>query len=858
MLTTLRALLQRRRAARELDAELRFHIEAETEANVARGMAPDEARRRALADFGGVVQTHEAVRDVRRFPIESLWQDVRYAVRALGVSPGFTLAAAGMLALAIGISTAMFTVVDSLLLRPVPFPDAGQLARTRMTLDGSGGLLSVKPEVLRAWRQSPAFTGVESAAPPRAAIIEADGAVIARKTALVTPGTFDLLGGVRPILGRLFEPGEGRAGTADRVLLSEDLWRSGFGADPAIVGRRINLDGSPMTVIGVLPASFRYPSWDTALWTPIDFDAPSPEHASEWPVPIVRFAKHMPREDALRVATQAAHEADPRSRRQRVDTLPLVSGRDVYVERAVPLLSGGVVLVFLVLSANVCSLLLARLTARRHEFSLRAALGASRWRLLRQAWAESTVLAGLGTIGGLGVAWLLISLARTSLPESILLRTLNTLEVDPRALAVTSIAGIVAAATAGLLPAWLGTQADGRESLRVHEGGTESRGARAFGRLLLVAEVALACTLLAGSTLLVRSFVNLATADRGFDSSGLISAWVGAPVAIAIDPATSDPIRRSVEDQVAGLPGIQEVGWSIGGVPGGLALSGPWTPDVPGAAAVPLSVELRNVTPTFFDLFRIPIVSGRTFAPGDSHGDVILGERMAAALWPGVNPVGRTFSDDKTRYRVIGVARETHFPSLDSDRDLPEFYTSSGAATFATLTIRCGDRCPDTALIQQRIDAAHPGVKSRLVVTLDDAYAAALATPRTAATLSLVFAVIALLAAAGGLFSVLSYAVSRRRREFGIRTALGASAAHIRQAVFRDALIVMAAGLGVGSVLALLLARTLSSLQYGATASDPVSLAIVAGTIALTTLLAAWRPARAAARVDPVQLLREE
>lgn len=237
MLNTLRRLIQRRRVARELDDELRFHVQMETDANVAHGMAPAEARRRALAEFGGLAQTREAVGDVRRFSIESVWQDVRFAVRTLSFNPGFTIAAAGMLAIGIGITTAMFTLVDALVLRPVPFEHPEQLAHVWMGTD-RGGRTTVAPAVLRAWQESPAFLGAESA-DVTAAVVEANGTLTTRFVARVTPGIFGLLGGVRPEVGRLFEAGEGAAGADDRVLIGEPAWRALFNADPSIVGRQI-------------------------------------------------------------------------------------------------------------------------------------------------------------------------------------------------------------------------------------------------------------------------------------------------------------------------------------------------------------------------------------------------------------------------------------------------------------------------------------------------------------------------------------------------------------------------------------------------------------------------------------------
>lgn len=593
---SIRGLLQRRRVARETDEELAFHVEMETRANIERGLSPTDARRRALGDLGGIDQTREAIRDVRMTWLDSLWQDVRHATRSLARRPGTTATAAAMLGLAVGITTTMFTLVDALILRPVPFSDPDQLAFVYMGND-RGGRTSVAPAVLHAWQGSTAFAGAESAVPD-IALLEVNGAVVARGIARVTPGVFELLGGVRPIRGRLFDATEVRAGVDDRVLLSEDVWRTLYESDPAIVGRSIVVDGERLVVIGVLPADFRFPSWNTLMWRAVDYRALQASVTNELPRAYVRFAPKVPRVDARRIATEAARAADSRNAELYLRVQPLAGMMlDPYYQRAVPLLAGGVILVFLVLSANVSSLLLAQLTARQREFAVRSALGASRARLIRQAVVESGVLGVCGVIAGVALAWMLVSLARTFLPEAFLLRTLNPLNVDARALAVSSMSGVVAALAAGLLPAWIGTRTDSDTSLRITErSGTESPAARALARTLLVGEIALACTLLVGATLLVRSFVNLAQAARGLDVEGvLVSALSLAPPAFP-DRVARETVARVIEEQVSQLPGVQHVAWSYGLPPDGGAVSfGKWQSDAPGHPAVDLNVDRYQV-----------------------------------------------------------------------------------------------------------------------------------------------------------------------------------------------------------------------------------------------------------------------
>lgn len=859
MLTRVRSLLQRRRVAREMDDELRFHVEMEIQSHVDRGVPPVEARRLALRDFGGVVQTKEAIREVRATWFDSMWLDLRSAFRSSSRRPGGALAAVAMLALGIGVTTAMFTVVDALILRPAPFPEPDQLAFVYMGTE-RGGRTVVSPAVLDAWRESAAFDGAESAF-PYTALIEADGAVMTRGIARVTPGLFEMLGGITPLRGRLFDAGDAGAGDG-RVLVSEDVWRGLYRADPTLVGSRITVDGESLTVVGILPADFRFPSWDTVLWKAVDLDGRS-SSADQQAMAYVRFAAGLPRSDALRLATEAARAADSTTAKLEPLVQPLAGMvLDSYYQRAVPLLAGGVILMFLVLCANVSSLLLARLTARQREFSMRSALGASRRRLMRQALVESALLGALGVVAGAGAGWALVSVARAYLPEAFLLRTLNPLNIDLRALAVTSVTGGVATLGAGLLPAWIGTRADARSSLRVMDrGGTETRGARAATRALLVGEIAFACALLVGATLLVRSFINLAGADRGLEAEGVVVATLSLPRAPFPDRASRAAAARTIEEEVRALPAVQRVAWSYGVPPDGGAFSwGQWTSDAPGAPGVDLTVDRYYVGPEFFPLYGIPLLRGRTFQPSDPPGSVIVSERLARALWVDLDPIGRSFSSGKERFRVIGLAREINHPSLDARLDGPEFYEPfDGVGGYAMMSLRCAAAaCPDPAVVRHRIVAAQPAVRVIHVRPLGDVYFEQLARPRAAAALGFAFAAIALLTAAGGLFSVLSYAVGQRRREFGIRTALGASPLQIRRLVLQDGLVVALTGVAFGSLLAWLLARGLGSLQYGVSLADPFSWALVIGLLGLTTAAASWRPAREAVRADPVRLLRED
>ena len=785
--------------------------------------------------------------------IETVWQDFKYALRVFRAHRGVMFAAAGMLGLAIGLTTAMFTVVDALILRPVPFRNPDQLAHLWMGNE-RGGRTVVSPAVLRAWRESPAFSGAESATTSAAVLLEGD-TVVSREIASVTPGIFDLLGGVRPVRGRLFDRMEGRRGERDGILVSEALWRSLYHGDPGLIGRAVTVNRERVTVVGILPANFRFPSAETMLWRPTQLDAPA-----EMARAFVRFAPGIARDDALRAATEGARAADAQNQTLRPWVYPVAGSRDRYTSRAVPLLAGGVALVFAVLCGNVCGLLLARFTVRRREFSMRAALGASRWRLVRQALVENAVLGAAGAVIGAALAWALVSLGRAVIPQPLLLQTLNPLDLDARALAATSCVGVAAALMSGLLPAWLGTRVEAGETLRVVDrGATETRGARMLANGVLIGEVALACTLLVGATLLTRSFINLSEADRGLRTSGVTTAWLSLSAA-ASDDAGRVAITRTLDDELRRLPGVKQVAWSYGLPPRGAMISfGNWWSDLPGASAVNMQLDRYVVSAEFFSLYGIPVLRGRSFSAADASRIVIVSEGLARKLWGAVDPIGRTFRSDDQTFEVVGVAADIHYPSMDSSLERLEFYHPyTSVVPTPMVSLRCEPGCPDAAVIRYRLGSTHPAVRVQDAGPVERAYAAELARPRAATVLAVVFAAIAVLAAAGGLFSVLSYAVARRRREFGIRTALGASRGDIRRVVFLDALAIGGSGLAVGSVLAIALARTLTSLQYGVTSTDPISWSVVLAVVTATILVASYVPAQNAVDADPMVLLRQE
>jgi putative ABC transport system permease protein len=799
-----------------------------------------------------------------------LFDDVRRAARRLCAGRGALSLSVAMLALAIGITTAMFTVLDALMLHPVPFRDAGRLTAV-MIGDGRRVLMNASTAAyFRGWRTSLGFDRIE-AAQQSGVTFEAPAGLVTRGGARVTPGLFEMLG-VTPILGRTFVEGEGRPGTADRLLISEEIWTTLYNRDPAIVGRHVRVSGVPAEIVGVMPAGFRFPYSNSQTWQPIDFDAPPAGVRRISPQVYARLKSGVPESDALRLADEALKTAVPLEPGQRTVFRPIAAGMvDPYSRRAVTALSIGVGLVFLVLCANAMNVLLTRLTARSREFGVCAALGASRGRLLREAVLETAFIASVAAAAGLVLAAGLVQLARGYLPDAFLARTLTPVAISWRAVAATSLLGLVAAAIAGLMPAWMATRVDAAAALRGASvrSGTDSRAQRRLARGLLVAEVALAAALLSGAAQLVRTFVNLIHADRGLNADGVITAWVALPEFAFKDRPSRAAFTAALEDRLRQIPGVAQLTLASGVPPssGGIYFGGIRSD---AGTTVDGEVSFYNVSPRFFELLGIRLTAGRPFGEPSNDDEIIVGTQLAGRLWPGTSAIGRTLTMFKETYRVVGVAQEIRNPLLDPRSDTPELYfplvvrrgdrieTTLLASGQIFVALRCGVSCPPLDVLSSAIRSVSAQTVIPQLGSMEGEYMKELARPRAAAALGAVFALVALLASAGGLFGVLTAAVAKRRREFGIRIALGIEPRRLTSLVLRDAVTLAGAGLAIGVFAAWLLARSMSALTYGVSPADPLSWAAVCASLAIAVLLASWRPAIQAARVAPSELLRAE
>jgi predicted permease len=544
----------------------------------------------------------------------------------------------------------------------------------------------------------------------------------------------------------------------------------------------------------------------------------------------------------------------------RVTLTSLTNGLlDTYARRAILALSGGVVLVFVIFCANAAGLILARTQSRRSEFAIASSLGASRTRLIRQSIVENVLIGAAGAAAGLGIAWWMTGVAVSAMPASMTFRTLNAVAVDWRAVMAASALGVVAAVGAGLPPAWLGTRVNAVDSLRLAvRGATASRASRRWSRALLAGEVAMATALLVGAGVLTLSFSQLMRADSGLDVEHVTTASVTFPTFAFADKASRLAIADAVASEVRALPGVSAVTASYGAPPRGGAI---YFGDVASDAgitwpnAVVTSIEVQ---PEFFDVFGIRLVTGRALSPGDGPEAVVVGRALADRLWPEGSPVGRTFTVDTRPYRVVGVAAEVRNTLNDPTSNAPEFYENFRAGRgLVMLGLRCEQGCPSPTVIADRIRAVSPNVMVGDVAPLVESYRDQFDRPRAAASIAAMFAAVAVLASAGGLFSVLTVTVGQRRRELGVRLALGARRDQIRALVAADGLGVVVVGLAVGAGAAWAASTFLSSLAYGVSAADPLVWVLVLATLLGAAVAAIWRPAVTAGRLDPMELLRD-
>jgi predicted permease len=873
-----RALTVFRRAPldTDLDAEIASHLDAATEDNLRQGMTPEEARRQALLHFGGVVQAVERHRETRGLPwLDVLGQDLRFTVRSLRRDRAFACVVTLVLALGVGANVAVFSVVNTILLRPLPFHEPDRLVWLA-TNEGKGGLSNqtytvAAFEEFRRYNRSfqdvtsyqTFFNSVQYKLTGRAEPLPVTGVEVAENL-------FPLLG-VKPLLGRNFTPEECRRGGRAAALLSHSFWQRQFGGDPGVVGRTMTIDASPpditgpVTIVGVLPASFDF----GAIFSPgmqVDFYVPA--YMDFWRTwgntlavigrlkPGVSLAQAQAESNTLFPQLRAAHREWWEDYKATLSVLQdRVSGR---LRRSLNVLWGAVGLILLIVCINVSNLLLARTMSRGKEFAMRTALGAGRGRLVRQLLTESLALSGAGAALGLGIAWAIVFyLAHQS---QMALPLLSTVRVDGAALAWTALIAVSVGAVVGLTPALKVSGASLQEALK--DGGAGMSQGRTHERLratLVVSEVALACVLLVGAGLLSRSFLRLLDVDLGFQPARV--AAIKVEVGGGRDRAKRGAILQEILERVRAIPGIESAGMTDM-LP--LDRNRSW-----GMAAREnahdrtrdRSAFVYVVTPGFLETMGMRLKQGRDISwrdRQDSETSIIINEAAARREWPGQDAVGRLAAMGRGETRVVGVVYDVRESSLE-DQASPQMYVPmtqfhpSGAELVVRTRLPISAVEPAVMAALRRLNPGQPRTQFRPLQYVVDH---AVAPRRFLMLLISAFAAFGLILASLGIYGVISYSVTRQSQEIGIRMALGATSAQVQLGVVAQTLRLALAGIVVGSAASFAVARGIASLLFGTEPADP---AVFAGMVALlggVALMAGQIPARRASRIDPVTVLR--
>ncbi|HVF43842.1 MAG TPA: ABC transporter permease [Pyrinomonadaceae bacterium] len=812
----------------------------------------------------------------------SLLKDVRFGVRSLVKRPGFALVAVVTLALGIGANTAIFSVIDAALLRSLPYREPGRLVHlweTKRSRDFEQREASY-PD-FQDWRAQSAgiFEGVAGYA-RRPFTLYANGEAVRSGGASVTANFFDLLG-VRAEVGRTFVSGEDSPDAQRAAVITHGLWQRRFGGDRGVVGRAVALDGESYTVVGVLPSEFEFAKLGEAeVWTPL---RPTPEMASRrfqhW-VHVVARVK-----DGVELSAARAQMDAVASRIEREDP----SGHENVGLRVVPLqeeivgsiksvlilLLGAVGFVLLIACTNVANLLLARSTARRREIAIRAALGASRWRIARQLLIESVLLALAGGAAGLvlalwGVDLLVAAIPAAQLSQMPYLRGLSlNADVLLFALGLSLATGVLF----GLTPALAASRADLQEAMK--EGGRSSsvsRGSKRLRDLLVVSEVALALVLLVGAGLLMKSLTAMLKVDPGFDTSNLLTMRVALPPARYKDDASSARFYAEVLRRVSAVPGVRGVA-ETSNLPLA-AEGGTGTPIVVGRSQTENETgesHLRTVSANYFDVMGLPVVKGRAFDERDdvkAPGVLLVNKTFAERVFPGEDPVGRRvsfkFTANMPPFEIVGVVGDEKVLSLDA-RTTPViyFHEQQSPDSAAALVVRAAAGADTDALaraVTNEVRATDSEVPVFAVQTLEQLVAGSRATfmRRYPAYLTGVFACVALLLALVGIYGVISYTVTQRTHEIAVRMALGARTRDVLRLVVGHGLGLALAGVALGAVGALALTRLIKGLLFGVSAADPTVYAAVSALLVLVALVACLAPARRATKVDPMEALRYE
>ena len=806
-------------------------------------------------------------------------QDLRFGIRMLGKTPGFTTIAVVTLALGIGGNAAIFSFLDGILLKPLPYPESERILRVLEKPPG-GGRNGISTLNFLDWQKENTVFDYMAAQTGGSVTLTGISEPVQLRGARVSAHYFDIFG-IKPALGRGFAADEDQLGKANVVVLSNALWRSQFGGDPNILGRKLLLDGQPHTVIGVLPGGGAFDREYSQAWRPLAFEPQNMTRNYHWFGSFARLKKGV----ALEKARAQMDMIGARIAKEYPDSnkdwgVMVERFEEVIVgpnlKRALLILMSAVGMVLLIACANVANLMMARAANREREVAVRAALGASRWRLIRQFLTESVLLAIGGGILGLGVGYAGLRALRAALPPFAMPREADV-SMDGRALLFVLAISLVTGILFGLAPALQAARPDLAGTIK--EGGrgsTAGGGRKRIRSVLAVAEIALAFVLLTGAGLLLGSFRKLMRVDPGFEVSNVLTARLPIPVKRFPNPDHLNAYLREITARVEAVPGVRQAAFTSA-----LPLQG-WGYGMPYQVAGRPVVDRANrracafkmVTPSYFRTLGIRLIKGRFLSAQDLKGTppvTVINQTLAKRVFPNEEPLGqriliqeivpgRTELGSEIPWQIVGVIADEKIGGLNDDQS-PGMYVSNDQSPVYGLSLLARTGVAPAALQQALRKAVHDVNKDQPLAdarTMEQIKSESTTGDRILATLLGIFAAVAVLLSAVGIYGVMSYTVVQRTHEIGVRAALGAGAPALLRLVLRGGLALTAVGLAIGLGGALGLTRLMSNLLFGMAPRDPATLAGVAVGLSLVALLACYIPARRATKVDPLVALRYE
>jgi putative ABC transport system permease protein len=869
----IKALAQRRQLDRDLDDELAFHMARREQQNRDAGLDPREAHYAARRQFGNFTSMKERSREMWTFvSLEALWQDLRYAVRTFLKVPGFTSIAVLTLALGIGANTAIFSVVDAILLRPLPYPEPHRLVRI---WESSGkfdsGRNVVNPFNFLDWREHSHSFEAMAAMVDRTSNLSVNGQPVAVQSLIVSPAFFSILR-VPPFLGRTFIPEDGIPGQDKVVILSYSFWRDHFGSNSSAIGQQIDVDGVRCPVIGVMPQNFSFPKTRAQVWLPLAITRSDKWKGGRYLMVVARlkpgFTPQQAQQDMLSVAKYTVEARPDENKGWGATVVPMLEDATEAVSRPLWVLLASVAFLLLIACSNVANLLLMRGTARLREMAVRSALGAARSRMVCQLLLESLLLSFAGMALGLFLANAGLHALLALIPENAPLPRSEPIAIDTRIFLFTFLISLITAIMFGLVPALRLSRVDVQKALAQGTLRSGVGGSLSLRRSFVIAEVALALLLAVGAGLMLRSFVRIVSVDPGFDPAKLVTMHIWTSPSRYHDNLKRSQYIDQILTEIRNSPGVLAAG-SVHFLPlterKSVSCFSPADQPAPTPAEAP-SAQFLIVSTGYFKAMNTSILSGRDFDDRDRFNGApvaIVNQAFARQFSANQNILGRRFrvcwSIEKP-VEIVGVVADARQEELQSAPEPTIFLSQSQAPMyFASIVVRAqGDprqilRTADLAI--HRVD---PDQAISDMQTMETVFSSSVSGPRFQLVLLLVFAGIALALATIGIYGVVSYSVSQRTQEIGIRVAVGASAQNIIRMVMGEAMVLGAIAVGTGLAAALALTRVLRTLLFEVSPTDPVTLLCVCCAILLVCGVAAFVPARRAMRVDPLVALRCE